>query len=93
MYLSMNEREEKLHTQVMEALLDYLEGQRTLRSVVALGITEHNRNWSPRNENLAQTLSQLNFIGNQIAHGENKKYSREYIKETFTTMLEELTKN
>lgn len=86
----MDDRDELLRTELMESILSYLEGSRPLRSVLVLGITAHSRRPS-KNQNIADVVSQLNYIGNQIANGNT--FSKEYIKESFTTFLEKLTKD
>lgn len=83
----MEEQDERLRTELMESMMEYLEGNRTLRAVLAIGITAYNRDM-PKMPALAATVVQLNIMGNQVSEGKN--YSREYIKETFTTLLEKL---
>jgi hypothetical protein len=83
----MDDREEQLRTKLLEAILNYLDGDKTFRSVLTLGITAYNQR-QPKNPAIAEVLSQLNAMGNHIAIGNN--YSREDIKEIFTTMLEKL---
>lgn len=82
-----NFSDEQLRTQLIEAILEYLEGNRTLRSVLVLGLITYN-GMSSKNSKLAEVVSQLNTIGNKIA--DNKSISGESIKETFTNMLEKL---
>lgn len=77
--------------ELLEAILEYIEGVRTFRSILAVGITAHSRSISPNNPNLATVVSQLNSMGNQVEKG--KIFSREEIKDIFTTMLEKLTKD
>lgn len=89
--VKMDDRDEQLRTELMEAILEYLEGNRRFRSVLDVGITVNSKHISPHNPNLAAVASELDTIGNELANGKN--YSREYIKETFTTMLEKLTKD
>lgn len=86
----MNDREEQLKTAIMEAMLDYIEDNKTFRSVLTLGITAYHQR-PPKDTNIAEVVSQLNTMGNHIANGNS--YSREGIKEIFTTMLEKLTKD
>lgn len=90
-YLSkiMNEQDEQLRTELMEGMLEYLEGNKTFRSILTIGITAHNKR-IPTIPEVAEVVSQLNALGNQVSQG--KSYSREYIKDTFTTMLEKLAK-
>ncbi len=80
--------EEDLRVELIEALLDYLEGRRTFRSVLILGINSYNLHQPFENECVTQTVKELNEMGNQLADG--KEYSKEEIKETFTTFLEHL---
>ena len=87
----MNDRDEQLRTELMEGILEYLEGLRTFRSILVIGITAHSRSISPNNPNLAWVVSQLSSMGNQI--GKGKSISKDEIKETFTTMLEKLTRD
>ena len=84
----MNEQEEKVRTVLIEEILEYLEGNKTFRSVLTIGITAHNSRKLTIPE-VSDVVTQLNEMGNQISGGKN--YSREYIQETFTTMLEKLT--
>ncbi len=86
----MNKQNEQLRTALMEAILEYIEGYRTFRSVLTLGVNAHNLR-PPNNPTLAAVIYQLNSIANNISNG--KAYSRENIKEIFTTMLEILTKD
>lgn len=87
----MNDRDEQLRTELMEGILEYIEGMRTFRSVLVIGITAHNRSISPNNPNLTWVVSQLNSMGNQVGNGKN--FSREEINEIFTTMLEKLPRD
>ena len=87
----MNEKDEQLRTDLMEAILAYFEGLRTFRSVLTLGITANGWSRPVRNQNIAEVVSQLNSMGNEIGNG--KSFSREDIKDIFTTMLEKLTKD
>ena len=80
--------ENELRGELVEALLDYLEGRRTFRSVLILGINAHNFYQPFQNEHVAKTVSELNSFGSQVADGKN--FSKEEIKETFTTLLEHL---
>ena len=80
--------EDDLRVELVVALLDYLEGRRTFRSVLILGINSHNLHQPFENEFVTQTVKELNDIGNQVAN--DKDYSKEEIKETFTTLLEHL---
>lgn len=89
--VQIDDRDEQLRTELMEAILEYLEGMRSLRSVLQVGITVNSKRISPNNPNLAAVASQINAMGNEVAN--DKKFSREYIKETFTSMLEKLTRN
>ncbi len=83
-----NFSDEQLRTHLIEAILEYLEGNRTLQSIVDLGIATYNRK-SSKDSKFEEVVSRLNTIGHEIADG--KSFSRESIKETFTTMLEKLT--
>lgn len=85
-----NDKENQLKTELMEAMLEYIDGKRTVRSVVVIGITEYNRKGPVKDQNLAEVISQLNSMGNEIVS--NQKFSRENIIEIFTTMLEKLLK-
>ena len=85
----MESQDEQLRTELMEGMLEYIEGNKTFRSILTLGITAHSKR-TPNIPEVAEVVTELNAIGNQVAHGKN--YSREYIKETFTTMLEKLAK-
>jgi hypothetical protein len=80
--------EEDLRVQLIEALLGYLEGRRTFRSVLILGINSYNLHHPFEIVGVTQTVKELNEMGNQLADG--KEYSKEEIKETFTTFLEHL---
>ena len=86
----MNEQDEQLRTELMEGMLEYLEGNKTYRSILTMGITAYNKRKQQIPE-VAEVVAQLNTMGNQVADGKN--YSREYIKEIFTTLLEKLTKD
>ena len=83
----MNEQDEQLRTELMEGMLEYIEGNKSFRSILAIGITTYNKS-EPNISTVADVVSQLNTMGNHVAEGKN--YSREYIRETFTTMLEKL---
>ncbi len=83
-----NFSDEQLRTQLIEAILEYLEGNSTLRSVLALGITAYNRK-SSKNTKFSEVVSQLNAMSSEIA--DSKSFSSESIKKIFTTMLEKLT--
>ena len=83
-----NLTEEDLRVQLIEALLAYLEGRRTFRSVLILGVNFYNFYQPFEIEFVAETIKELNNMGNQLANG--KKFSKEEIKETFTTFLEHL---
>lgn len=85
-----NQYEDTLRIELLEAILAYFEGVKTYRSILTLGITAHSRSRQLRDQNITTVVSQLNTMGNQLAEG--RKLSREEIKETFTTMLETLTK-
>lgn len=80
--------DEKLKTQIIEAILEYFEGNRTLRSILALGITVYNRKKFSTDSKVTEVVSQLNTMGNEMVDG--KSFSNENIKETFTSMLEKL---
>lgn len=71
--------EKELEFQIIAALLDYLEGRRDIHAVVV------------KNQNIAQVLSELNKLASQLDSADNT-LSPEDIKESFTTMLEQLTK-
>lgn len=85
----MNEQDEQLRTELMEGLLEYLEGNTTFSSILTIGIIAQNKR-KPTIPEVAEVVLQLSTLGNQVSHGKN--YSREYLKEIFTTMLEKLTK-
>lgn len=87
----MAETDEKLRTELMEAILEYFEGGKTMRSVLSLGITMNNSKTPPKNPKIAEVVSQLNSIGNELSNG--KSFSYEYIKETFTSILEKLIRD
>ncbi|MGH7204533.1 MAG: hypothetical protein ACREHC_08910 [Candidatus Levyibacteriota bacterium] len=89
--VTINDRDEQLRTELMEKILEYIEGMRTFRSILVIGITAHNRKISPNNSNLAWVVSQLNLMGNKVGKGKN--FSREEIKDIFTIMLEKLTRD
>jgi hypothetical protein len=80
--------EENLKIQLIEAILEYFEGNKTLPSVLDLGLTAYNKRFSTDSK-LAEVASQFKAMGDEIAGG--KSFSGESIKETFTTMLEKLT--
>ncbi len=84
---SKNPSDESIRTELIEAILDYIEGRKNLKYVLAIGITAHSK--AVKNPNIAQVASELNQMGNQTANG--IKFSTETIRETFTTMLEKLT--
>lgn len=84
----VNKGDNQLQTELLEAILEYIEGVRSFRSVLALGITAYNRK-PPKNPHVADVISQLNDMGQQVSNG--YKYSREEINEKFTDMLEKLT--
>jgi predicted metal-dependent TIM-barrel fold hydrolase len=92
-YLNMDNMSDKIQTEIMEAMLEYLEGKRSLRSVIVVGINGYHKMPKTEKEVLYEVLSELNIMGNQIANDEDKKYSREEVNEIFTTMLEKLTKD
>ncbi len=81
---------EHLRIELMEAILDYLDGKKSFRTVLVLGITAHNRGNLQKYPNIAEVVSQLNAIENQLANGEGNKFSPEKIKDIFTDMLEKL---
>lgn len=84
----MDDKDENLRTQLIEAILGYFEGRRTLPSVMELGVTAYKSEMSLTRFKLAEVVSQLNSIKNEIDNG--KSYSYENLKEIFTTMLEKL---
>ncbi len=86
----MNEQDEQLRTAIMEAILEYIEGVRTFRSVLTLGINAYNLK-SPKDPTLMAIVHQINTMAKNVSNG--KDYSRESIKEIFTTILELLTKD
>lgn len=83
-----NSSDELFRTELIEAILEYFEGDRTLRSVLDIGITAYHMKNPLRNSKLAEVVSILNTMGNEVADGKN--ISSGVIKETFTTMLEKL---
>jgi hypothetical protein len=87
--VKMDDRDEQLRAELLEAILEYIEGMRTFRSTLAVGITAYNKSISSSNPNLVEVVSQLNLMGNQV--GKGKSFSREEIKEIFTNMMEKLT--
>ena len=87
----MTELENKLSTDIMEAILAYIEGEKSFRSVLSLGITAHSKSHRLTNETLKDVIAQLSEMGNQMGNG--KKFSKEQIRLKFTTFLEELTKD
>jgi predicted house-cleaning noncanonical NTP pyrophosphatase (MazG superfamily) len=90
-HVKMDDKDEQLRAKLLESILEYIEGMRTFRSILTFGITAHSKSISPRNPNLMEVVSQLNSMGQQVVAGRN--FSKEEIKETFTTMLEKLTKD
>ena len=80
--------EEDLRVQLIEALLAYLEGRRTFRSVIVLGINAYNLHEPYQDHYITEIVNELNDMGSQLADG--KDYSKEEIKETLTTFLEHL---
>lgn len=79
--------EEQLRMQLMETILEYLEGNETQKSVIGLGLAADSRKIS-KDSSLFEVVSRLNTIGHETADGKN--FSEESIKQTFTTMLEKL---
>ncbi|HZE87102.1 MAG TPA: hypothetical protein VE090_02735 [Methylomirabilota bacterium] len=84
----MNDNEENLRVQLIEALLDYIEGRRTFRSVIVFGINAYNLHEPYKDQYITKIVNELNDMGNQLANGKN--FFKEEIKETFTTFLENL---
>lgn len=82
-----NFSDEQFRTQLIEAILEYLEGNSALQYVLALGLTAYNKG-SSNDSKLAEVVSQFKTMGDEMADG--KSFSGESIKETFTTMLEKL---
>ena len=80
--------EEDLRVQLIEALLDYLEGRRTFRSVIVFGINIYNLHEPYQDQHITEIVNELNDMGSQLANGKN--FFKEEIKETFTTFLEHL---
>ncbi len=91
MKINLDDKEEELKTRLMETILEYMEGRRTFRSVLAFGITAYSRSKPSKNPDIAEIVLQLNAMGNQIADG--KIFSKEDVKEIFTNMLESLIKD
>ena len=81
-------QEEALRVKLVEAILDYIEGRKTFRSVLILGINSYNLQQPFEDQYITETVKELNDMGNQLANGKN--FSKEEIKETFTTFLEHL---
>ncbi|MBU3979448.1 hypothetical protein KKE68_07185 [Patescibacteria group bacterium] len=79
--------EEQLRRQLIEAILQYFEGNTTLQSVIDLGFTAYNKKIS-KDSDLAEVVSQLNAMGYEIVDGKN--FPGESINKIFTTMLEKL---
>jgi hypothetical protein len=88
---SVDQQEEELRAELIGAMLHYLEGRKTYRSVLELGITAHNKDFPLKNQNIAEVVSDLNSLGNEIANG--VKYSNTEIVDKFTTMLQLLTRD
>ncbi len=86
----MNDRENQLKLELMEAMLEYIEGKKTFSSVTMIGITEQSRNRVLKNKHLAEVISQLSSMANTSIKG--KKFSREETIQIFTSMLEKLLK-
>ena len=83
----MDEHDELLRTALMEGILEYFEGKTTFQSLLTVGTTAYNES-QPNIASVAEVVFQLSSMGDQIAEGKN--YSHEYIRETFTSMLEKL---
>lgn len=86
-----NFSDKQFRAKIIEAILEYFEGNRTFRSVLALGITIYHIKSPLMNSKFAEVISQLNTMGDEVAGG--KSFSGEGVKETFTTMLEKLTRD
>ncbi len=80
--------EEDLRVQLIEALLDYIEGRRTFRSVIVFAINAYNLHEPYQDQYITEIVNELNDMGSQLANG--KKFSKEEVKDTFTTFLEHL---
>lgn len=86
----MTEREDILRIEIMEAILAYFEGEKSFRSVLQLGITAHSKSDRLTDNTIKRVVEQLSQMGNNV--GKGKKYSKEQIRLTFTTFLDELIK-
>lgn len=91
LYYKMTKEEDVIRIKILEAVLEYIEGAITFRSVLEIGVTAHSKCMYIKDNELASAVFQLDFMANQVADGNT--YSREEIKEIFTTMLEKLTKD
>ncbi len=80
--------EEDLRVELIEALLAYLEGRRTFRSVIVFGINVYNLHEPYQDHHITEIVNELNDMGNQLANGKN--FFKEEVKEIFTNFLEQL---
>jgi hypothetical protein len=85
----MDEQEEKLRTALMEGMLEYIEGRKSYKHVLIIGVTAHNKR-ELHIPPIAEVVSELTLIESHVTDG--KSYSKDELKEIFTAMLEKLTK-
>jgi hypothetical protein len=85
----MKNHEEALRTELIEYMLEYIEGDKKLHEVLELGTTAaENIHSLP---SLSAVVLELHSMEKQVKGGE--RFSREHISEIFTNMLEILTKD
>lgn len=84
----MNNKDNGLRAQLIEAMLEYIDGKGTLQSVLALGNSFQDKSHEKKTAT-EEVISQLHHMDKCINGG--KDYSYIEIRETFTTMLQKLT--
>ena len=71
----MNDQEKQLRSELVEAILEYIEEKRTFDSVTMFGITEQSKDRVLQSKHLAEVISSLTSMSNASIQG--KKFSRE----------------
>jgi hypothetical protein len=86
----MNTASNVIKKKLIEAILDCLEYRATLESVLDLAST-FNIDELPEDKNIAEVVTQLNNMNNQLKEHGKSKFSKGEVTEMFTTILEKLS--
>lgn len=84
----MDENEEQIKTELVEAILLHIENYMPYASVLEKATLYKRKVKVFRNENLKRVITELDFVRDNISKG--SKYSEEDLDEIFTSSLEQL---